>query len=87
MSVAIENAVNMFDEVEDRSTGFKGTVLGRTDYANGCTQFLVKPRVDKDGKMQEGVWIDVQHLKVTKSATPAPKPRRVGGPSSAQRRT
>lgn len=43
-------------------TGFEGLATGRMQYINGCVQYLVKPPVDKDGKMREGEWIDEAQL-------------------------
>ena len=56
--------IKMSDQVEDKVSGFKGTVTGKCEYLNGCIQYLVKPRVGKDGKMIEGEWIDEQQLEI-----------------------
>ncbi len=75
------NDIHLRDEVEDTITGFKGTVIARSDWLNGCTQFAVKPRVNKAGEEMDAQWIDWQQLKVTKAFTPKKKPvRAVGGP-------
>lgn len=50
--------------VEDKVTGFAGTVSGVVVYLSGCHQALVIPRVDKDGKMGDANWFDVQRLQV-----------------------
>jgi len=49
--------------VKDIVTRFEGFVTGRTEYLNGCVQCCVTPRVDKDGKMVDGHWIDENQLK------------------------
>lgn len=64
-------------KVEDKSTGFMGVVTGVCDYDTGCRQYLVTPRVDKDGQMQEAHWIDASRLGVAESATKHP-----GGPQA-----
>lgn len=51
-------------EVEDRITGFKGRVTGRTDYITGCNSYLVQPRQKSDGTFVEGKWIDEHRLLV-----------------------
>lgn len=61
----------MGDKVRDTITGFKGTIVARCQYINGCDQCLVKPSVGEDGKMPVGEWIDDQQLK--KKATRAPQ--------------
>jgi hypothetical protein len=45
-------------------TGFTGIVAGRTEYLNGCIQWLVKPPIDKDGKYVDGQWVDDGQLEV-----------------------
>jgi hypothetical protein len=49
-------------KVKDKITGFEGIVTGFVTYLSGCNQSLVVPPVDKDGKVVEGVWFDVQRL-------------------------
>lgn len=57
--------VRIGDIVEDRISKFTGVTTGRTEYLNGCRQFLVRPQgLDGDGKQKEGVWIDEQNLSV-----------------------
>jgi hypothetical protein len=50
--------------VEDLVTGFKGVITGRSDYLTGCNQYLVRPPVDKEGKIVDGMWFDEHALKV-----------------------
>lgn len=81
------------DRVKDRISGFAGIITGRTEYLNGCRQFLVSPeKVNKDGESLKGLWIDEQTLEVIAAgifedpfadgASPT-----VGGPSSYERRS
>ncbi len=70
-------------KVTDRVTGFTGAVAGRTEYFNGYVQYLVKPRVDDEGKMQDAHWIDSQQLEVTgEGVLPIADSSQTGGPSS-----
>ncbi len=48
----------------DRITGFTGRVTGLVDYISGCNQALIIPEVDKDGRLVEGHWFDVQRIEV-----------------------
>ena len=58
-----DTTLSMGDKVKDTITGFKGMIVARCQYINGCDQCLVKPGVDDDGKMLAGEWIDDQQLK------------------------
>jgi hypothetical protein len=83
-------AITLGSRVADRINGFNGLVTGRLEYLNGCRQFLVKPeKLDKDGKVQDGIWIDEQYLvfEVQLMADPfaaSAEPTR-GGPDRAER--
>lgn len=80
------------DRVTDRISGFAGVTTGRTEYLNGCRQFLVRPQMldEKTGKPAEGIWIDEQNLSVDEAQV-LPDPFLVsrvplmGGPDRAER--
>lgn len=61
-----EIEIELGDTVKDIHTGFKGVAIAKTEYINGCTQFSVIPKVDKEGKMQEEIGIDIENLVVVK---------------------
>jgi hypothetical protein len=65
-------------QVRCKVTGLSGIVTGRTEYINGCIQWLVRPPLDKDGKPQEGQWLDEAMLEVVGDgifvATPEKRP-------------
>ena len=50
--------------VRDEVTGFEGVATARVEYLNGCIQYCVRPRVNKDGEMQEAHYIDDVQLVV-----------------------
>jgi hypothetical protein len=50
--------------VRDKITGFEGRVTGHCDYISGCSQSLIQPAVDKDGKFQNAHWFDDQRLEL-----------------------
>ena len=52
-------------EVKDRVSGFEGTVVTVSFDLFGCIQAIVKPPVDKDGKLGDGHWFDIHRLEVT----------------------
>ena len=49
-------------KVKDTITGFTGVVVGVVKYISGCNQALVTPPTDKDGKITESEWFDIQRL-------------------------
>ena len=44
--------------LEDRVTGFKGTVMVRAEYFTGCVCYGLLPQKLKDGKPMDWEWID-----------------------------
>jgi hypothetical protein len=50
---------------KDQITGFEGIITGRATYMYGCDQYCLSPEVDKDGKIQDGVWFDEGRIKIT----------------------
>lgn len=55
-------------KAKDIITGFTGIVTGRTHYISGCSQLLLVPGLDKDGKLQEGAWFDEQRVEAIEGA-------------------
>lgn len=79
-------SLKLGSKVRCKITGFEGTLTGRTEYINGCVQYLVRPSAftTNDGEMKyaEGHWIDDQQLEVLKEAvTPASAPRGCDSPA------
>lgn len=62
-----EMGIQLGNVVEDRVTGFKGVVTGLVTYISGCNQALLIPKVDKDGKLVDGQWFDIQRLQLDES--------------------
>lgn len=50
--------------VEDRVTGFHGVITSICFDLYGCVQATVHPGRDRDGKLQESVWLDVNRLRI-----------------------
>jgi len=84
--------VKIGDRVKNWVNGTTGIATGRTEYLNGCRQFLVLPEAtDKDGKHIEGTWWDEQYLEVVDKQVRADPFLRVatataGGPSGSTTR-
>jgi hypothetical protein len=51
-------------EVQDKVTLFNGIVTSVSFDLYGCLQYAVSPRVDKDGKIPEGRWIDAHRVTI-----------------------
>jgi hypothetical protein len=79
--------INMGDVVRDSISGFEGTVISRIEYINGCVQFAVQPKIDKDGKLPDAQYFDMQRLE--RISVPTAKVteftrQSVGGPQREQ---
>jgi hypothetical protein len=84
------DAFTMGNKVRDLVSGIEGIITGRTEWLNGCVQFIVTPPLDKDGKKQDMLWVDWQQLELVDSgitahvqAQLAAAPKTAGGPSRA----
>lgn len=61
-------AVKLGDRVKDEVTGFEGIAVARTTWLHGCDRICVQPeKLDKDGKVVDGITFDENQLKVLKS--------------------
>ena len=50
--------------VEDRVTGFRGVVASVSFDLYGCIQAMINPGTDKDGKLRDQVWFDMNRLEI-----------------------
>ena len=48
----------------DKITGFEGVAIAKTEFLNGCVQYHLKARMDKDGKVREAHSFDCQQLEI-----------------------
>lgn len=63
----MECEIELGDTVQCNYTGFKGVTVGKTEFINGCIQFLVAPKWDgKERGPPEESCIDSQSLKIIK---------------------
>jgi hypothetical protein len=74
-----ETTLQLGDVVKDRITGFKGVIVARTDWLNGCVRMTVQPEGVKDSKIADSVTFDVEQLELVKAGKHAPSARS-GGP-------
>jgi hypothetical protein len=50
--------------VKDKVTSAKGVVTSVCFDMTGCVQAIVRPSVDKDGKLQDAQWFDTIRLEI-----------------------
>lgn len=55
---------NFGKKATDKVTGFTGTITAKALYMYGCAQYLLTPKVDKDGKRQDGEWFDEGRIEI-----------------------
>ena len=72
-------SIELGSEVVSKVSGFKGVVTSRAEHLNGCNRYWVAPKVDKDGKLPDGFWMDEGEIKVTKKPVLKPKNQERGG--------
>lgn len=72
------------DKVRDVVTGFKGVVVARTEWLNGCVRVTVQPKMKKDGVCPEGAAFDEPQLEILQRANTPPEVKEqrleTGGP-------
>lgn len=73
--------IKLGTKVREITTGFEGIATSKIEYLNGCVQYCVQPRVDKDGKRQEAFYIDWQSLESIDSGISVDG-KGTGGPSA-----
>lgn len=71
--------IQLGDEVRDRVTGFRGTVVCRSEWLHGCIRITVQPKAAKD-KMPDAITFDEPTLEVVKAAKPFSRKTDTGGP-------
>ncbi len=54
------------EELKDIVTGFKGVVMGRTEYLTGCNHYGLAPqKIKADGTVADWTWFDESRLAST----------------------
>ena len=59
----------MGEELKDTISGFKGCVVGRSEFITGCHRYLLQPKIHKKDKTElpEAVELDASTLKRTRT--------------------
>lgn len=73
--------IQLGDTVQCIYTGAKGVAVGKTEFINGCVQYLVAPPYSK-GSLPEELSIDEGSLKIIKKGSKYKKEESNGGPTS-----
>lgn len=58
--------------VKDTVTGFKGQIIALAQYATGCNQVLVQPKIDHEQKWVDGKWFDIERIQFVEDGKPIP---------------
>ena len=77
----MKEKIRLGDKVKDKYTGFVGYALAKTEFINGCIQFVVLPKWDKKSPNVDGMDIDENSLEVIKKAKKEDDDDENGGPS------
>ncbi len=56
--------VELGAHVQSKISGLRGVVVARSEHINGCNRYYIQPKVDKDGKLPDGWWLDENELDV-----------------------
>lgn len=78
--------IRLGDNVRCKYTGFIGVAMAKTEFLNGCIQFDVAPKVNKDNKLEDAVGLDIQSLELVKEPKKKIVKSTTGGPNKAARK-
>lgn len=67
---------------ECKVTGMKGVIICRSENLNGCNRYFIQPKVEKDMKLPDGVWIDEAQVKIIEKNVAQEDDHKRGGPHS-----
>jgi len=65
--------------LKDKITGFMGIAIAKSEFMNGCVQYYLKARLDKDGKVQDAVVFDSQQLEFVDDGLSSDKEKKPTG--------
>lgn len=78
--------INCGDRVKDKITGFKGIVVAKTEWLNGCLRISVQPEELHEGKPMEQQTFDVEQLSLIEAGVCVLVQPPTGGPDRKQER-
>jgi len=71
--------IKLGDKVIDKITGYVGVVVSISTFLNGCVQYGVQGKVNKENNIPEPVGIDEQSLELVKSKKKKVEKKENGG--------
>lgn len=77
----MKQEIELGDKVRCIHTGFEGTAVCKSEFINGCIQWSVLPKGDKNNKMPEDMSVDEQSLEVISPKKKSIKANEIGGPN------
>ena len=78
-------SIKLGDNVKCKHTGFKGVVVAKTEFINGCIQFSIVAKVNKENKYPEDVGIDEESLELVSRPKKATKKKTTNGGATRSR--
>jgi hypothetical protein len=83
----MEPDIQLGDIAKDTVTGYEGTVIGRTEWLNGCWRLTIQAKMTKkDTAPSDGYSFDSQQCVLVKRGTHKAK-KETGGPRPSVRQT
>jgi len=82
----VTHKFDLGDKVKCQVTGHAGIVIALNIWLNGCKQYCVKGKIDKDKKVPDGEWIDEGQLVLVKANALVVKKKPTGGPNKDQQK-
>lgn len=58
------------DIVRDTISGFKGVLVARTEWLNGCVRLTIQPNYMHEGKLLDNQTFDIEQCVLVKAAKP-----------------
>lgn len=72
------------EQLRDMVTGYTGIATGRMEYLNGCTQYCLRAKADKESKVPDSHWVDSQQIERVSGGIKV-KRKPTGGPTPGER--
>jgi hypothetical protein len=69
--------------IKDKVSGFTGIAVSRTEFLNGCVRISIQPPLDKEGKLPDEKWFDIQQLEIIDEGISVAS-KDTGGPGSTK---
>ena len=73
-SNAVEHVGLLGKTAKDKVTGFSGVVSSVSFDLYGCVQVVLSPPIDKEGKLVEGRWFDINRIDIVNEQRVMPLP-------------